>query len=155
MKKCFICEQIALIRAKKNPYFVAELSGGYVTLHPYQYFRGYAFWLAPRHVVSFDKMTQGECRKFLLDAGLLESALKLAFGAQMVNLAKLGNIENHFHWHAVPRYGTDLLPSRPPWNIDKKIREATRYLASPDEITKLREALLVGLADARKHINHL
>ena len=154
MKKCFICEQIAQIRAKKHPRFVAEVDGGYVVLHPYQYFRGYAFLLAPRHVTSFEQMTQGEFRKFMLHAGLLETALKIAFGAPMVNLGKLGNVANHFHWHAIPRYGTDAMPDCPPWNIGKDIREAQTYLASPSEISTLKAQLQQGLKDAGALIIH-
>ncbi len=42
---CLICERIEQIKRGENPYFVCELSTGYVVLGDHQRFRGYTLFL--------------------------------------------------------------------------------------------------------------
>lgn len=52
MCDCLVCSRIEQIRRGENPYFVEELSTGYVVLGDYQRFPGYTLFYAKSTPVS-------------------------------------------------------------------------------------------------------
>ena len=46
---CLICERIKMIQEGTNPYFVKELSTGYVVMGDHQHFTGYTLFLCKEH----------------------------------------------------------------------------------------------------------
>ena len=49
---CLICERIEQIKRGETPYFVCELSTGYVVLGDHQRFQGYTLFLSKQHVTE-------------------------------------------------------------------------------------------------------
>ena len=62
----------------------------------------------------------------------VESVLRELLGPMKINLASLGNLVPHLHWHVVPRFADDphfpqpiwAAPQRPPPNVSREINTA-------------------------------
>ena len=105
---CTICERIKLIQAHQNPYFVYELTTGYVVLADSQYFEGYTLFLAKEHVTELHHMKAPVKLCFLEEMSLIQEAVSKALSAQKMNVELLGNGDAHAHWHIFPRREGDM-----------------------------------------------
>lgn len=94
---CLICDRIKLIQENKNPYFVRELSTGYVVLADSQYFEGYTIFLSKRHVTELHQLASAEKLAFLEEMSLVQEACAKAFHADKMNIELLGNGDAHVH----------------------------------------------------------
>jgi diadenosine tetraphosphate (Ap4A) HIT family hydrolase len=70
----------------------------------------------------------------------LEQAVREAMQPLKVNVASLGNVVPHLHWHVIPRYADDAHFPAPVW------AQAARSTA--DEVLQARKALLPELKAA-------
>ncbi|WP_409268526.1 HIT family protein [Massilia sp. BHUDP2] len=76
----------------------------------------------------------------------VEQAVREIMQPLKVNVASLGNVVPHLHWHIIPRYADDAHFPAPVW------AQATR--GTDDEVLAARRALLPDLAAAiAKHFN--
>ncbi len=107
---CLICDRIAMIQAGTNPYFVKELSTGYVVLGDHQHFTGYTLFLYKHHgdKTELFHLAPQERARFLEEMSLVAQAVSRAFGAEKMNYELLGNGDAHLHWHLYPRVDGDL-----------------------------------------------
>lgn len=145
---CLICERIEDIKKDKNPYFILELSTGYVVLGDYQFQQGYTLFLCKKHVAELHELTPEFKRKFLLEMSKVAEAICKTFNPKKLNYELLGNNDSHMHWHLFPRYGDDLMPNESIWVIDKKIRESKKNIPTD----KRRRALIRKLQNTLKKI---
>jgi diadenosine tetraphosphate (Ap4A) HIT family hydrolase len=67
-----------------------------------------------------------------------EAALREVMAPDKVNLASLGNVVPHLHWHVIPRFADDPHFPNPVWGA--KLRETPRA-APPDLAARLSDAL--------------
>lgn len=82
-------------------------------------------------------------RILLMDAvWQTEMAVREVMQPHKVNLASLGNVVPHLHWHVIPRYVDDMHFPAPLWG------QAQR--TPPDEILEARKALLPALREELK-----
>jgi diadenosine tetraphosphate (Ap4A) HIT family hydrolase len=70
----------------------------------------------------------------------LELAVREVMQPLKVNVASLGNVVPHLHWHVIPRYADDAHFPAPVW------AQAAR--ATPDVVLRARRALVPQLAEA-------
>ena len=69
------------------------------------------------HVKELTDLTESD-RKIFMDAVFtLETALRLALQPEKMNIASLGNLTPHLHWHVIPRYRSDPAFPKPVWAI--------------------------------------
>jgi len=71
-----------------------------------------------------------------------ESALRETMQPDKINLASLGNVVPHLHWHVIPRFEDDPHFPNPVWGA--KLRE-TRHAAPADLSLQLAAALSLRL----------
>ncbi|MDN5951602.1 MAG: HIT family protein, partial [Loigolactobacillus coryniformis] len=69
---CTICERIKLIQTHQNPYFVYELTTGYVVLADSQYFEGYTLFLAKHHVTELHHLPAHEKLRYLEEMSIVQ-----------------------------------------------------------------------------------
>ena len=77
----------------------------------------------------------------------VETALRALAAPDKINLAALGNMVPHLHWHVIPRWRDDSHFPAPIWAAANPAREsavATRRL--PPETPALRAAIAAALA---------
>lgn len=68
-----------------------------------------------RHIKEMTELIDAE-RHALMDVVFaVESAVREALQPDKVNLASLGNMTPHLHWHVIPRYRTDKHFPQPVW----------------------------------------
>lgn len=86
-----------------------------------------------------------DLRRRLLEVVLLvEEAVREVARPDKVNLASLGNVTPHVHWHVIPRWEDDRCFPAPIWAPAR--REPAQRSAPPDLAARLREALTTRLA---------
>ena len=86
-----------------------------------------------RHVTEMTDLAREE-RVRLMDAVFAtEAALRELIHPYKINIASLGNVTPHLHWHVVPRHSGDRHYPRPIW-AEPARSEAAR-LPTPDRDT--------------------
>jgi len=70
----------------------------------------------------------------------VESALREVMQPEKINLASLGNVVPHLHWHLIPRFTDDAHFPNPVW--------AATQRQTADDILMQRRALLPALREA-------
>jgi len=76
-----------------------------------------------------------------------EAALREVMAPDKINLASLGNVVPHLHWHVIPRYADDPHFPNPVWGEKKR---DTPHAATGDLDALLAGALSRRLARARE-----
>lgn len=100
-------------------------------------------WLA--HAPEFSDLSAGERGHCIEAVAAVERVLREALAPTKINLATLGNVTPHLHWHVIARFEWDSHYPRPIWGT--RLREpqppAAERLAAPmtmlDE--RVREAI--------------
>lgn len=143
--KCFICQRIALIKQDANPYFVKELSTGYVVLADSQYFEGYTLFLAKEHVTELHLMAPEVKARFMLEMSWVSEACANVFKADKMNVEMLGNGDSHAHWHILPRHNGDTPKPGPVWWVAPEIMYADEAAPTPTALADMKARLGVAI----------
>jgi diadenosine tetraphosphate (Ap4A) HIT family hydrolase len=92
------------------------------------------------HVREMSDLSRAD-RSLLNDAVIeVEQALREVMGPTKINVASLGNVVPHLHWHVIPRYTDDAHFPAPVW--------ANAVRETDAAVLDTRRALLPQLADA-------
>ena len=69
------------------------------------------------HIKELSDLT-AEDRQIFMDAVFkLEEVLRMTLRPEKMNIASLGNLTPHLHWHVIPRYRDDPAFPKPVWAI--------------------------------------
>jgi diadenosine tetraphosphate (Ap4A) HIT family hydrolase len=77
-----------------------------------------------RHVKEMTDLPGAERARFMDAVFATEAALRELMHPDKVNLASLGNITQHLHWHVIPRYRDDRHFPQPVWAQPVRARPA-------------------------------
>ena len=105
-------------RAESNDYWdlIASLTVSSLYLTKNQTYRGQCLLIFDsRHAVRPEQLAEHEWMAFCADLLRAERAVARALKPDHINLASLGNIIPHLHWHVVPRYMSDPRWGAPIW----------------------------------------
>lgn len=84
-------------------------------------------------------------RRRLLDVvAATEAAVRAVVAPDKINLASLGNVVPHLHWHVIPRWTDDSHFPAPIWAVPARPAPARPQPASAALIDALRAALGEG-----------
>ena len=70
----------------------------------------------------------------------VETVVRDVMQPKKINLASLGNVVPHLHWHIIPRYADDAHFPAPVWAVAQRV--------TPPDVLAARRALLPALRDA-------
>jgi diadenosine tetraphosphate (Ap4A) HIT family hydrolase len=85
----------------------------------------------------------GEDRALLMDAvWKVEQAVREVMRPDKINVASLGNVVPHLHWHVIPRYEGDAHFPNPVWAEIKRTPDSTDLTRRKVLLPKLRAAIL-------------
>ncbi|WP_239287391.1 HIT family protein [Candidatus Nitrotoga sp. 1052] len=73
-----------------------------------------------RHVKEMTDLNDGERHAFMDAVFAVESALREVMQPDKINLASLGNLTPHLHWHIIPRYALDKHFPNPVWGTPQR-----------------------------------
>ena len=68
-----------------------------------------------RHVAEMSQLALGDARHFMDVVSATERALRRIMQPDKINLASLGNLVPHLHWHVIPRWRDDSHFPAPIW----------------------------------------
>lgn len=109
-----------MIERGDNPYFVKELSTGYVVLGDNQYYKGLTFFLGKKHASELHEVPKAWRDTFLSEMADTAAAVQRAFAPRKINYELLGNRDDHLHWWIIPRHTDDPEPGMPIWVRNKQ-----------------------------------
>jgi diadenosine tetraphosphate (Ap4A) HIT family hydrolase len=92
-----------------------------------------------RHVKEMTDLSTQEQQRFLSVVMASEKAVRKVMAPDKINLASLGNVVPHLHWHVIPRYADDAHFPNPIWG--EKKREAQPRFDSTQTEKQLRQLL--------------
>ena len=95
-----------------------------------------------KHIREMTDLAVTERQRLLHVVCALEKVLRDLLVPDKINLASLGNITSHLHWHVIPRYQDDPHFPNPVWG--KKLRSNTHALPRHFK-AKLRDSLQMTL----------
>lgn len=78
-------------------------------------YRGFCRVIWERHVKEMSDLTSDERGLFMDAVFRLEAMLRQTLHPDKINLASLGNLTPHLHWHVIPRFHDDATFPKPIW----------------------------------------
>jgi diadenosine tetraphosphate (Ap4A) HIT family hydrolase len=89
-------------------------------------YRGFCRVIWNDHVKEMSDLAM-EDRALLMNAVFcVESALRLSLNPDKINLACLGNMTPHLHWHVIPRFKSDPTFPKPIWAATNNASSPTK-----------------------------
>jgi diadenosine tetraphosphate (Ap4A) HIT family hydrolase len=78
---------------------------------------------------------------------VVEEELRALLHPAKINLASLGNVVPHLHWHVIPRFADDTRFPRPIWAAALRVRDDAATDARRGALAPLRERLAARLSN--------
>ncbi|NMM75616.1 HIT family protein [Acidovorax sp. SRB_24] len=98
------------------------------------------------HVAEFSDLNATD-RAHCMDAvALVEQALREHLQPAKINLAALGNMVPHLHWHVIARFGWDSHFPAPVWAAAQRERAAEREEQVRSQLARAEAHMGLGLA---------
>lgn len=79
---------------------------------------GYCRVIWNTHIRELTDLSAADRQSFMEAVFKVEAALRKSFAPVKMNVASLGNLTPHLHWHVIPRYTDDAAFPKPVWAID-------------------------------------
>jgi diadenosine tetraphosphate (Ap4A) HIT family hydrolase len=108
-------------------------------------FPGFCRVVWRNHVAEMSDLAVADRQHLMKVVFASESALRETMRPDKVNLASLGNVVPHLHWHVIPRWRGDSRFPGPVWGP----RQCDGKVPPPPPVDILRSALLRALAQAQ------
>lgn len=83
-------------------------------------FPGFARVIWNEHVREMSELDRSSRSRLMETVCAVESALREVMQPRKVNLASLGNMTPHLHWHVIPRFADDTHYPNPVWGLAKR-----------------------------------
>ena len=101
-----------------------------------------------RHVREMTDLAPAEREHLMAAVWVVEAAQRRTLGALKINLASLGNIVPHLHWHLVPRFASDPHYPQPIWGARQRPADAALLAARRALEPQLAAAIVAALPGA-------
>lgn len=86
-------------------------------------FAGFCRVIWQAHVREMTDLTASEREHLMRVVFAVEQVLRDTLQPDKINLASLGNVTPHLHWHVIPRYRSDSNFPDPVWNPPRRVNE--------------------------------
>ena len=103
---------------------------------------GYCQVVWTEHVKEMSDLNGAQKTRFMDVVWRVESAIRQVMQPEKINLASLGNMTPHLHWHIIPRYCDDMHYPKPIWGRATKIPSKVTLDARRALLPALRAALV-------------
>jgi len=87
-----------------------------VVLAPEADFPGFCRVIWQRHVKEMSDLAPAERGRLMNVVFTVEQTLRQLLSPEKMNLASLGNVTPHLHWHVIPRFADDSHFPAPVWS---------------------------------------
>ena len=107
------------------------------------YYPGFCRVIANRHAKEMTDLAPDERAQVMASVWTVESVLRELLSPDKINLASLGNVVPHLHWHVIPRFADDRHFPDPVWAAPRR-----EGMAHPVDAARLRQRLVECLGGA-------
>jgi diadenosine tetraphosphate (Ap4A) HIT family hydrolase len=98
-----------------------------------------------RHVAEMTDLTYGEREHLMSLVFAVEEAVRQVMHPEKINIAALGNMVPHIHWHVIPRYKDDAFFPGSAWSAKTQITSQetlnTRQNMAQELVSAIRSAI--------------
>ncbi|HEU0203475.1 MAG TPA: HIT family protein [Burkholderiaceae bacterium] len=98
-----------------------------------------------RHAREMTDLSAAERAELMAAVFAVEAALRAVLAPHKINVASLGNMVPHVHWHVIPRFADDAHFPNPIWS-------ARQRESDPSHLATRRELLPTLKAAIHKHL---
>ena len=109
---------------------------------------GFVRVIANAHVREMTDLAAADRERLLAAVFAVEAAQREAMAPHKINLASLGNVTPHVHWHVIPRYADDAHFPEPVWGTRRRQPEPSRLAERRARLDALRAAIAARLPAA-------
>ena len=100
------------------------------------------------HVAEMTDLSSAQAAKMMHAVVAVEAALRSVLKPTKINLASLGNVVPHLHWHVIPRFAGDAHFPQPVWGQRQREPDADRLAERRSRAGALRAAIIAGMEAA-------
>lgn len=101
-------------------------------------------WVA--HVAEMTDLAAAERSVLMKAVCKVENALRAVLQPDKINLASLGNMTPHLHWHVIPRFRDDAHFPTPVWGEALRVTDESALRRRAGMLPALRKALVAEFA---------
>ena len=83
-----------------------------------------------RHVTEFSDLSAAEREACMAAVVIVEQVMRRELQPDKINLAALGNVVPHLHWHVIARFGWDSHFPAPVWSTAQRPVDENRLAAA-------------------------
>lgn len=98
------------------------------------------------HVGEMTDLPAPQRARLMAAVWQVEAAMRAVMGPDKVNLACLGNLTPHLHWHVIPRYADDRHFPDPVWAAGRRRTERSSLAQRTARLPELQQAIKRQLA---------
>ena len=102
---------------------------------------GFGRVIVNAHVREMTDLAPAERRRLLDAVFAVEAAQREVLAPLKVNLASLGNVTPHLHWHVIPRFADDAHFPEPVWGTRRRESDPGRLAERGARLDALRAAI--------------
>jgi diadenosine tetraphosphate (Ap4A) HIT family hydrolase len=112
-----------------------------VTLVAEPDYPGYVRVIWKDHVREMSELGDEEKQRLMRTVFAVESAQREVLAPDKINLASLGNLTPHLHWHVIPRFKDDLHFPQPVWGAPQRKPSEEALEVRREQVARLRELI--------------
>jgi diadenosine tetraphosphate (Ap4A) HIT family hydrolase len=130
MSKCELCQQQGDVIVSTQQWRVVLIDD--------KHYPGYCRVIWNAHIKEMSDLTLAERTVLMNVVWQVESAIRTVMKPHKINLASLGNVTPHLHWHVIPRFTDDMHFPNPIWgqverSINGNLEQRRALIASLKE----------------------
>lgn len=100
-------------------------------------FPGFARVVWNEHVREMSELQPSERHRLMETVFAVEQAMREVMQPRKMNLASLGNLTPHLHWHVIPRFGDDSHYPSPVWGTARRTPPSDALAARRQQLATL------------------
>jgi len=101
------------------------------------------------HVREMSDLAAGQQQRLMQTVFAVERAQRAVLAPEKVNLASLGNVTPHLHWHVIPRFADDSQFPQPIWGSRLRDRSENALESGCAQLDRLRRRIAEEVARVR------
>jgi diadenosine tetraphosphate (Ap4A) HIT family hydrolase len=105
-------------------------------------YRGFCRVIWNAHIREMTDLARADQQHCMCVVLAVEQTLRAVFEPHKINLASLGNMLPHLHWHVIPRFESDAHFPQPIWGERQRAAPRGAGLESASQLRKLLATLL-------------
>jgi diadenosine tetraphosphate (Ap4A) HIT family hydrolase len=113
-------------------------------------FPGFVRVIWNAHVRELSDLAADEQQRLMQTVFAVERAQRAVLGPDKINLASLGNVTPHVHWHVIPRFRDDSHFPQPSWGQRQRTTAAQVLEERRARLDELRRRIAEAVARVRR-----